>query len=61
MTDHDTRRPPKTGKGTEGPLDTARTAFAWLTVGPDPVALDGGEFVGLPTRVIPVDSCATCC
>ncbi|GAA4866648.1 hypothetical protein GCM10025787_60620 [Saccharopolyspora rosea] len=37
------------------PLDAARKAFAWLTAGDHPVALDGREFDHLPKREIPVD------
>ncbi|WP_255375773.1 hypothetical protein [Saccharomonospora sp. CUA-673] len=37
------------------PLDAARDAFAWLTAGDHPVAVDGREFDHLPNREIPVD------
>lgn len=37
------------------PLDAARAAFAWLTAGDHPVAVDGREFDHLPNREIPVD------
>ncbi|GGM81006.1 hypothetical protein GCM10012275_59570 [Longimycelium tulufanense] len=36
-------------------LDAAREAFAWLTAGDHPVALDGRLFDHLPNREIPVD------
>jgi hypothetical protein len=44
--------------GDEGrwlPLDAARECFGWLVTGPDPLALDGRPFVGLPDRMIPLD------
>ncbi|NKQ57313.1 hypothetical protein HFP15_31050 [Amycolatopsis sp. K13G38] len=37
------------------PLDAARAAFAWLTAGDHPVALDGRLFDHVPKREIPVD------
>jgi hypothetical protein len=37
------------------PLDTARNAFGWLVTGPDPVAVDGRKFTGLPRRPVPLD------
>lgn len=37
------------------PLDTARAAFAGLVTGPDPVAVDGRLFAGLPVRRVPLD------
>ncbi len=37
------------------PLETARRAFNWLVVGPHPVAIDGRQFPGLPTRLVPLD------
>lgn len=37
------------------PLDTARECFAWLVTGPQPLALDGRVFPGLPARMIPLD------
>ncbi|MGW1680073.1 hypothetical protein [Saccharopolyspora sp. NPDC002376] len=37
------------------PLDAAREAFGWLTVGDHPVAVDGRLFDHLPSREIPVD------
>ncbi|HWD78957.1 MAG TPA: hypothetical protein VG497_08745 [Kribbella sp.] len=36
-------------------FDTARTAFAWLVTGPHPVALDGRQVHGLPSRSVPLD------
>jgi hypothetical protein len=37
------------------PLDVARSAFEWLVTGPDPVAVDGRAFPGLPDRAVPLD------
>ncbi|XVS62029.1 hypothetical protein ACQPYE_27675 [Actinosynnema sp. CA-299493] len=37
------------------PLDAVRSAFAWLTVGPHPVGVDGRLFPGLPARRVPLD------
>ena len=37
------------------PLDTARTAFHWLVAGPNPAAVDGRLFAGLPARPVPLD------
>lgn len=37
------------------PLDTARDTFQWLVTGPDPMGVDGREFVGLPPRLVPLD------
>ncbi|MEV0699506.1 hypothetical protein AB0I53_16520 [Saccharopolyspora sp. NPDC050389] len=37
------------------PLDTARTAFAWLVTGPHPVCVDGRLFAGLPDRLLPLN------
>ncbi|MDX3187786.1 hypothetical protein PV458_05190 [Streptomyces sp. MN03-5084-2B] len=37
----------------------ARTTFAWLVTGPDPVSVDGGEIAGLPARPIPLDELGT--
>lgn len=37
------------------PLDTARTAFAWLVTGPHPVCVDGRLFGGLPDRLLPLN------
>ncbi|GAA5102932.1 hypothetical protein [Haloechinothrix salitolerans] len=37
------------------PLDAVRQAFAWLTAGDHPVAVDGRLFDHLPDRDIPVD------
>ena len=42
------RRPSSVREAT--PLDTARTAFAWLVTGPNPVSVDGRLFSGLPNR-----------
>lgn len=36
-------------------LDCVRVAFRWLTVGPDPVAVDGRRFPGLPNRAVPLN------
>ncbi|MFF1608858.1 sigma-70 family RNA polymerase sigma factor [Amycolatopsis sp. NPDC058278] len=36
-------------------FDTARAAFAWLVTGPHPVALDGRQVRGLPSRLVPLD------
>lgn len=35
-------------------LDVVREAFEWLNTGPDPVAIDGQHFFGLPDRAVPV-------
>jgi hypothetical protein len=37
------------------PLDTARTAFALLVAGPQPLSIDGRRFPALPNRKIPLD------
>lgn len=37
------------------PLDTARDAFTALVTGPDPLAVDGRDFPGLPDRAVPLD------
>jgi hypothetical protein len=37
------------------PLDTARDAFQWLVTGPEPMAIHGGRFAGLPRRLVPLD------
>ena len=37
------------------PLDTARDAFQWLVTGPEPMAVQGARFAGLPRRRIPLD------
>ncbi|MFD2415005.1 hypothetical protein [Amycolatopsis pigmentata] len=37
------------------PLDTARDAFALLVAGPEPMAVHGGRFAGLPQRPVPLD------
>lgn len=37
------------------PLDTARDTFTALVAGPDPLAVDGHLFPGLPERPIPLD------
>ncbi|WP_037307067.1 hypothetical protein [Amycolatopsis orientalis] len=37
------------------PLDTARDAFGWLVTGPEPMALHGSKFAGLPRRPVPLD------
>jgi hypothetical protein len=37
------------------PLDTARNSFTWLVTGPDPLAIDGRDFPGLPPRPLPLD------
>jgi hypothetical protein len=37
------------------PLDTARTAFTLLVTGPDPLAINGRHYAGLPDRSIPLD------
>lgn len=37
------------------PLDTARDAFQWLVTGPEPMAVHGARFAGLPRRWIPLD------
>ena len=37
------------------PLDTARNTFTGLVTGPDPLAIDGCDFPGLPARPLPLD------
>jgi hypothetical protein len=37
------------------PLDAARTAFEWLVTGPEPAAVEGWRFPGLPRRRVPLD------
>jgi hypothetical protein len=37
----------------------ARTTFAWLVTGPEPVSVDGGEIAGLPSRPVPLDELGT--
>ncbi|SEP54532.1 hypothetical protein [Amycolatopsis saalfeldensis] len=37
------------------PLDTARDAFGWLVTGPEPMAVQGSRFAGLPRRPVPLD------
>jgi hypothetical protein len=37
------------------PLDTARDAFTALATGPDPLAVNGRDFSGLPDRAVPLD------
>ena len=37
------------------PLDAVSAAFDWLTLGPQPVAIDGRLFPGLPHRPVAVD------
>ncbi|MGH3794478.1 MAG: pilin [Pseudonocardiaceae bacterium] len=47
--------PPPGGGWERGPLDAARTAFAWLVTGPEPVSIQGRAFPGLPNRPVPLD------
>ncbi|MEC3974350.1 hypothetical protein [Amycolatopsis sp. H20-H5] len=37
------------------PLDTVRDAFGWLVTGPQPMAVQGARFAGLPRRPVPLD------
>ncbi|MCR3721115.1 MULTISPECIES: sigma-70 family RNA polymerase sigma factor [Prauserella salsuginis group] len=37
----------------------ARSAFAWLVAGPDPVSVDGRAVPGLPPRPVPLDELGT--
>ncbi|AIG80476.1 Hypothetical protein AJAP_38450 [Amycolatopsis japonica] len=37
----------------------ARSSFAWLVTGPDPVSVDGREIPGLPQRPVPLDELGT--
>ncbi|WP_232285494.1 sigma-70 family RNA polymerase sigma factor [Saccharomonospora marina] len=37
----------------------ARSSFAWLVTGPDPVSIDGREIPGLPPRPVPLDELGT--
>ncbi|WP_181786101.1 hypothetical protein [Streptomyces phytophilus] len=37
------------------PLDTARECFGWLVTGPQPLAVDGRAYAGLPNRLVPLD------
>ncbi|WP_219416941.1 hypothetical protein [Pseudonocardia nigra] len=47
---------PRAAFGPTGmPLDAARSAFGWLVTGPEPLAVDGREFAGLPDRAVPLD------
>jgi len=47
---------PRAAFGPTGmPLDAARSAFGWLVTGPEPLAVDGREFTGLPDRAVPLD------
>lgn len=36
------------------PLDVVRATFGWLQVGPQPLAIDGREFAGMPDREVPL-------
>src|SRR5690242_13238187 len=38
----------------QGPLDAVAAAFGWLAEGPDPLAVDGRDFAGLPDRAVPL-------
>ena len=38
----------------QGPLDAVAAAFGWLLEGPDPIAVEGHEFAGLPDRAVPL-------
>lgn len=51
----DKRFPPPISDRAARPLDVARSAFAWLVTGPDPVSVDGRLFDGLPDRGVPLD------
>ncbi|MBL7496184.1 hypothetical protein I6A84_21725 [Frankia sp. CNm7] len=37
------------------PLTTVRDCFALLVAGPEPLAVDGSPFLGLPDRLVPLD------
>jgi hypothetical protein len=37
----------------------ARSSFAWLVTGPEPVTVDGREIVGLPPQLLPLDELGT--
>ncbi|GAB3000713.1 MULTISPECIES: hypothetical protein [Amycolatopsis] len=37
----------------------ARSSFAWLVTGPEPVSVDGREIPGLPPRLVPLDELGT--
>ncbi|UOZ03423.1 sigma-70 family RNA polymerase sigma factor [Amycolatopsis sp. WQ 127309] len=37
----------------------ARSSFAWLVTGPEPVSVDGREIDGLPPRLFPLDKLGT--
>lgn len=52
---HGKRFPTAISERADQPLDVARSAFEWLVTGPDPVAIDGGGFAGLPDRQVPLD------
>lgn len=57
---HDNERfPLAISDRTDRPLDVARSAFEWLVTGPDPVAVDGRAFAGLPDRAVPLDELRT--
>ncbi|MFD8493346.1 hypothetical protein [Amycolatopsis sp. NPDC059657] len=57
MQDNDSENNPSMRPGSEGllPLGSARNSFAWLVTGPDPMAVDGRRFPGLPDRLVPLD------
>ncbi|WP_116052034.1 sigma-70 family RNA polymerase sigma factor [Amycolatopsis palatopharyngis] len=37
----------------------ARSSFAWLVTGPDPISVDGREIPGLPPQPVPLDELGT--
>ena len=49
------RFPPPISDHAARPLDVARSAFAWLVTGPDPVSVNGRDFDGLPDSAVPLD------
>lgn len=50
---HRVRRPRRPA-GVPNSLDIARTSFALLVTGPEPLALDGRNFDGLPCQLLPL-------
>ncbi len=49
-----TSRPRSGFAGNPMPLDAVAAAFGWLQEGPDPIAIDGHRFAGLPDRAVPL-------
>ena len=49
-----TSRPGLGFAGHPMPLDAVAAAFAWLQQGPDPIAINGHAFPGMPDRAVPL-------